>query len=85
LFDENCNPNEPRVLISVVACGVLAELLSFDDKTCKFILSKFTGQAGGTALTKLVSLIDINSGANRNEMRFIQGTNFGCPYGGFYD
>ena len=85
LFEDNSNANDPKVLVSVIACGLLSEMLNFDEKTAKFILGKFTGPAGASALTKLVSLIDINSGANRNEMRFLQGTNYGSPYSGFYD
>jgi len=85
LFEDNCTSNDPKVLVSVIASGLLAEMIGFDDKTAKFILSKFTGTAGASSLTKLVTLIDINSTANRNEMRFLQGTNFGSPYSGFYD
>jgi hypothetical protein len=71
LFEENCASSEPRVLVSVIASGLLAEMLAFDEKTSKFIVSKFTGTGGASALTKLVSLIDINSGGNRNEMRYL--------------
>lgn len=84
-FDDNCVPGEPKCLVSVVACGLLADMLLFDEKTAKFILMKFAGPSSAAALTKLVSLIDINSGSNRNEMRYLQGTNFGCAYSGFYD
>lgn len=71
LFEDNCASTEPRVLVSVIASGLLAEMLAFDEKTSKFIVSKFTGTGGASALTKLVSLIDINSGGNRNEMRYL--------------
>jgi hypothetical protein len=84
-FEDNCLPSEARCLIAVVACGLLADMIGFDDKTSKFILAKFAGPSSAPALTKLVSLIDINSGGNRNEMRYLQGTNFGCAYSGFYD
>ena len=85
MFEDNAGTTEARVLIAVVASGLLSEMLSFEEKTSKFIQSKFTGQAGTSSLTKLVSLIDINSGGNKNEMRLLQGTNFGCPFSGFYD
>jgi len=71
LFEENCASSEPKVLVSIIASGLLAEMLAFDDKTAKFIVSKFTGTGGASALTKLVQLIDINSGGNRNEMRYL--------------
>ena len=71
LFEENAGTTESRVLIAVIASGLLAEMLSFDEKTSKFVLLKFTGPGGASALTKLVSLIDINSGGNKNEMRLL--------------
>jgi len=49
-----------------------------------FIMQKFTG-TGGTSLANLILLIDCNTKGNKNEMRFLQGTNFGCPYAGYYD
>ena len=36
-------------------------------------------------LAKLNVLIDINAPADTSEMKLLQGTNFGCPYAGFYD
>ena len=36
-------------------------------------------------IENLWNLIDINQNVYKNDLRFIQGTNFGCPYSGFYD
>ena len=36
-------------------------------------------------MEKINILIDLNSNTDTSEMRLLQGTNFGCPYAGFYD
>ena len=38
-----------------------------------------------SGLSLLIHLIDPNQKTNKGDLRFIQGTNFGCPYSGFFD
>lgn len=37
LFEENTGTSESRVLVAVIASGLLSEMLSFDEKTQKFV------------------------------------------------
>ena len=81
LFDQNVSQGSK--LISVISCGLMAEILSLEGQQAQFIFSKFIGQ--NDSLAKLNILIDINAPADTGEMKLLQGTNFGCPYAGFYD
>jgi fused len=36
-------------------------------------------------LSLVLHLIDPNQNVNKQDLRFLQGSNFGCPYSGFYD
>ena len=81
LFDQNVS--QGNKLISVISCGLMAEILSLEGQSSQFIFQKFTGTTD--ALGKVNILIDINSPAETTEMKLLQGTNFGCPYAGFYD
>jgi len=63
-----------------MACGVLADMLTLDTEVASLILGKFSS---GAAIANLQQLMDMNR--PRSDMRKIDGTNFGCPYLGYFD
>jgi len=68
-----------------MACGILAEMLSMDSQTSNFVLQKFTGSGSAAVLSNLTNLVDINQSICKTDMYIVQGTNFGCPYTGYFD
>jgi hypothetical protein len=68
-----------------MACGILAEMLSMGDQKATFVLQKFIGSGSSSALGSLATFIDINQKICKSDMYIIQGTNFGCPYTGYFD
>jgi fused-like protein len=77
IFEQNCSRGDS--LVGMMASGLLADMISTEQNN--FITSKI--QQNGLAL--LINLIDPNQTQNKAELRIVQGTNFGCPYSGFYD
>lgn len=67
--------------MGMVASGLLADMIALNAQTSQLI----TGKISASGLSLLVHLIDANQNSNRGDLRFLQGTNFGCPYSGFYD
>jgi hypothetical protein len=65
----------------MIASGLLADMISLNEKSANFISTKLNS----SGLANICHLIDINQNVYKNDLRFIQGTNFGCPYSGFYD
>jgi fused-like protein len=79
LFEQNCSKGDS--LVGMMASGLLADMIPLDAQTGQFITQKI--QSNGLSL--LIHLIDPNQSTNKGDLRLIQGTNFGCPYSGFYD
>jgi hypothetical protein len=77
-FADNCTKGEG--IVATVASGLLADISEFNIQVQSVLRQKFSGDG----LSLLISLIDINK-ASTADLRLIQGTNYGCPYFGFYD
>ena len=69
-------------LVAIVSSGLLADLMSINQTISTYVTQKILN-GGGLAL--LVQLLDINQTTRIGDLKIIQGTNFGCPYSGFYD
>lgn len=67
----------------MIASGLMAEILSLDSQNANFLQQKFVGSTD--AIGKLNMLLDQNADTKTNEIRLLQGTNFGCAYTGFFD
>jgi hypothetical protein len=52
--------NQKKTLPAIMACGILAEMLSMGDQKATFVLQKFTGSGSSNALGSLATFIDIN-------------------------
>lgn len=79
LFEKNIQQGgEP--LVSITACGILSDILSTDSTSATFIQNKLS-QANSLQL--LQQLLDINK--PKSDIKKIDGSNFGCPYSGYYD
>ena len=81
LFDQNAIHGEK--IVAIIASGLMAEILSLDSQNSNFIQQKFVGSTD--AIGKLNILLDQNSDSKTNEIRLLQGTNFGCAYTGYFD
>lgn len=79
MFEQNCTKG--HTLLGMIASGLLADMISLNQQTQQFICGKINQSGMGL----LVHLIDANQNCNKGDLRFLQGTNFGCPYSGFYD
>ena len=79
LFEKNVGP-QGESLVSVMACGVLSDILTLDNQQSLVVQAKLSSV---NSLTLLQSLLDINKA--RSDIKKIDGTNFGIPYVGFYD
>jgi hypothetical protein len=56
-------------------------MIVLNTQTSNYITSKING----SGLSLLIHLIDANQNLNKGDLKLLQGTNFGCPYRGFYD
>lgn len=79
IFEQNCSKGDS--LLGMICSGLLSDMIALNPQTSQLIASKIS--AGG--LQHLLHLIDVNQNSNKGDLRFVQGTNFGCPYSGFYD
>jgi hypothetical protein len=61
-------------------CGILSDCLSLENQTSTVIYGRFANQP---TFTMLQQLLDVHKA--KSELKKIDGTNFGCPYAGYYD
>ena len=79
LFEKNVQASgEP--LVSLMICGILSDCLSIENQTSTVIYGRFTNQS---TFTMLQQLLDVNKA--KSDLKKIDGTNYGCPYAGYYD
>lgn len=79
LFEKNVQPSgEP--LVSLMICGILSDCLSLENQTSAVIYGRFANQP---TFTMLQQLLDVNKA--KSDLKKIDGTNYGCPYAGYYD
>ncbi len=68
-------------LVAITCCGVLADVMSVPDSAgAQIVMQAFSNQKYQAHLQQL---LDINK--PKKDIKKIDGTNFGCPYGGYYD
>lgn len=82
LFERNLQQNgEP--LVSIQASAILSDTLSLDNSNTlsSTLYQRLTSQP--QTLQLLQQLLDINR--PKSDLKKIDGTNYGCPYGGYYD
>ena len=80
VMETSCSAGDE--LVSMIAAGLLAEFLDLGGSTATFVRSKISSNDG---MSLLVSLLNTNSEKNYGGLKIMQGTNFGCPYIGFFD
>ena len=79
VFEKNVQQGgEP--LVSVTASGVLSDCLSLENQNSAFIYSRLSTVNSHSLLQQL---LDINK--PKSDIKKIDGTNYGCPYSGYYD
>jgi len=79
-METSCAAND--FFVGNIAAGLVAEFLDLGGQVATFVRSKFTSAEG---MGILVSLLNTNKEKNYGGLKIMQGTNFGCPYIGFFD